>query len=51
MTIKNEGKTLFAILKNEFHVGNAYGNDKNDAIKSHLKKAKFPISKEIIRAC
>ena len=48
MTLKNEGKTLFAIFKNEIHMGNAYGKDKNDAIISYLKKARFSINKKLI---
>jgi len=49
MIMKNEGKILYAIFKKEIHKGNAYGNDKKDAIVSHLKKAQFPISDEIIK--
>jgi len=46
--MKNERKILFAIFKNNIHKGNAYGIDTKEAIISHLKKAQFPISNEII---
>ena len=48
MKMKNKGKTLYAIFKNEIHKGNAYGIDIKEAIISHLKKAQFQISNEII---
>jgi hypothetical protein len=46
--MKNEGKILFAIFKNEIHKGNAYGFDEIDAIKTHLKMAGLPIDSETI---
>lgn len=46
--MKNEDKILYAIFKNNIHKGNAYGVDAKDAIISHLKKARFPISNEVI---
>lgn len=48
MINKNEGKKLYAIFKNDIHKGNAYGIDKKDAIISHMKKAQFSISDEIV---
>ena len=48
MIIKNSEKQLFAIFKNQTHKGNAYGFDKLDAVKTHLKMCDFPIHDEII---
>lgn len=48
MIEKNKGKKLYAIFKKEIHKGNAYGFDKIDAIKSHIKNVQLPISNEII---
>jgi hypothetical protein len=48
MIIKNEGKKLFAIFKNEIHKGNSYGFDEINALESYLEQAKFPCDKETI---
>lgn len=42
MITKNIGKELFAIFKKDVHMGNSYGFDELDSLKTYLKKANFP---------
>lgn len=42
MIMKNKGKELFAILKKDVHMGNSYGFNQLDSLKTYLEKSNFP---------
>ena len=39
--MKHEGKIIYAIFKNGFHLGNQYGFTKEDAIRAYLIRCQF----------